>query len=564
MRLNLLDNRGASSLGFIIVWGMAASCVVAALLFEDAFFQIGGHPIAHITNSIGKISFRSEEQTTWKDANPQQEFFDGDSVATTIGSQTKIQFSKGRSIEVAEETHLMITAIKYQNDNHILINLVNGAVAATVAGKSDYTLTILSGQQAFQLNPGESVGVKKVVGEKPKVIESKKVLLSNYKKPDPPKAIQLPSTFAAAVAAASKADFKENSLALTPGAPEATPVPSTAPEKKEKPTVAAVKPKNFETKLLSPANGKVWYTHSSLENAKEEAISFQISPPTFSPTPGWTFTPAVRLISSASPFKNDPKKGLYLTAQSINQTNFKINFGKILEVAPKTKDPSQVEITSFSASGAAIAKNANDDMRSISQSSHAYRVVSLASLFQSHRPVKMSFEKLTTGPLKAGFFDAKSNLSLTNAPVIIATSNASLLAPYAASIDTGSTFGLSGLKAFEEKGIFVVKGKDIIAQLGGSLLTTELMEEIMKTMGGDFVFEGSRRSLVDLKGLSLAQAAEKLRTASAKSNQIYAVQGNQLIPLSKNFIETNDRVIRFVKGNSNALFLEKVSIIVYR
>lgn len=536
---------------FLIIWSIVSAIVVVGLIFEDRLFHLRSDPIAHIQSSIGKVSQRPDDQANWRDVTTHSQIHDGDSIATSSNSNSRIAFSQSRHIDLGENAYISITAIKHKADNHIIVHLISGAVAGHIAEESEYTLTIIAGQQTFQLAPGQSIGIKKPIGDKPTTVPVKSVI-TKHKQEAPTKPIVLPSTFATASQPSTVPILGVDNDVNRSNALEASKTSET------KTPTKATPPKIPIPSITRPANGEVWYTHLSLEELKAEKLKLSLSFEQKPTAPNWDLKCGVMLEAD---FKDLKKKNpiYYFAAKNENPNVIHIPVRDIVEYSLITTGSLQEKILNFSMRSAVIAKKGEDIYKLQSKGSQVYKIISIHDTFTSKRPLRIALQHLSQWNKSPALFQSVTKIDSNKAPIIIVAQKASSIQAFAKAIHSKNSFHFSGSSRFEDSGSYVVKQGEIVAQLGGSSLDTELATKIMAILKADFVFEGARTALVEIKDLPPREAAQRIK-AIGNLKTIYAMRGADLIPLSKNFIETNESAFSFVKSQTSVLFSEKVTI----
>ena len=115
-----------------------------------------------------------------------------------------------------------------------------------------------------------------------------------------------------------------------------------------------------------------------------------------------------------------------------------------------------------------------------------------------------------------------------------------------------------------QKGVFGVAATGIVAEYLDEFREPALSDRIRELLDHSVVFEGKQSAIYSSKGMSSTDLRAWIEKNSDSGGKVYLRSKATLVPISKDFLNQSQEVVRFVKGTSPILYLEKVSILSFK
>lgn len=558
---------------FFSVWLLLVASVIIALANQDKFFAMELHPIATLDERVGQVMARTEGLVRWREVVDHQGLYDGDRVATGGDAKSTIRFDKKRTLQLGEDTQVQITAIQ-QADGALafMITLFRGSMAAETDGTCTECPPLIlrdSGGETYNVASGKKVALVKAVGKKAKTFDPKTAwpVTSKAERPRPlidASFVKIAMTVDEAAERVKKEtedkeeqdkkdkDDKEKREKDDKDRKDKTKEKKEKDEKdkKDKEVVA----KGFEAVVTPGMNGRTLWTMEPLAALGGESLEIALDGPAQKPENA-SWRPALELSGKGAP--------VVIEGANANSSDLvvKVTVEQIRRVAAVSRTGGLAEYV-FTVRGGAIVAKDKDKQLSFSDRRAEMRIKSFGEV--GGGPVTVSLDGLKAGPGNGPWMDAKSPLTSGAAAVAVSLASGGDFGKLAPFIRGGAAAGLSR-EALGGDGIFVVRSQAVVAQIRGANAGDKATAAgVLRALGGDLVFKGSRAALYDMRGKTQTALVDWVGALLDKGKVLYILKKNKLYPVSRDFIKTNNEVAQFIDTQARAIFLEKVEILDYR
>lgn len=183
--------------------------------------------------------------------------------------------------------------------------------------------------------------------------------------------------------------------------------------------------------------------------------------------------------------------------------------------------------------------------------------------FDGLLPARLSFQNLTKPSTESGFYEPKYGASVAARYGVKVTKAEDYIALLP--LIRGDQSGAIQFKVnLNPEGVFGVASTGIVAEYLGEFREPALSDRIRGLLGHSVVFEGKQSAIYSSKGMSSAELKAWIEKNSDSGGKVYLRSKATLVPISKEFLSQSQEVVRFVKGTSPILYLEKVSILSFK
>lgn len=540
-RLLLIKSRLTTAL-FFSVWLLLLAGVIYLIWAEDQQQPREGKPIATLKLAQGQVQSRMEEVVVWSNVSVNHEFFEGDRVATGKNSKAKIEFDGGRTVEIGENSQIQITAIQSENNLSFIVTLLKGSLSAkaTKSEKKVGEFTVKAGEKHFVLaSKQDEVGIfKSNANDKVSVFTLKqdgKTIVNSPKPITEPEPELTPEPL--------KVEEKEVKVAEAPKKIEVT-----APKKQDV--------TGYECKITNISNGDIFWTEKSLKgDLVEMRLPVEVaSPKNSEPLGKWA--PLLEISPTGS--GSDANAVVMAGAEKYQSQRIFLLLDKVRTSVKQNVSDLGPELTFNLRSGAKLS-----DVKGINR-----------SFVQEARKVSLrSFNDVSDGAisiLSSGFNSQMSdiewikenkNLSGTSAPYRLDLLSKKDLSSVIPIIRRSSGLRLSRENTtFDNKGIYIVRGQQVVAELGGQKTwPADIVKKLMLFLGADFVFEGMGNAILNIKGKSSEEIFTMMNQVEG-NRYIYIFDGKKMQPVNRQFVESSPEVVKFLGSNAVAIFKDSVKL----
>ena len=118
---------------------------------------------------------------------------------------------------------------------------------------------------------------------------------------------------------------------------------------------------------------------------------------------------------------------------------------------------------------------------------------------------------------------------------------------------TTEGFRLGQKRRFTGRGIYIVRGKTILAKINGSAKSRENVLKLTKKLGGNFAYKGTGESFIG--GIL---EFRKLDRRGKLPEKIFILNGGNFIGINRGIMKDNPAVQRFLNSNSSAFFAKQI------
>jgi hypothetical protein len=573
---------------FLSVWLALVAGIVVAIFNQDKFFAVELKPIASLDEKAGSVMARSEGLVRWREAVDHQDFYDGDRVATGAESRSTVRFDASRRLQLGEDTQVQITSIQ-QADGALafMITLFRGSMAAETDGACANCPPLIlrdAGGDTYNVMSGKKIALQKTVGKKAatfdakaawplagKAVGPKPLLKANFvkiakldpaeqaaeearlKKEQEEREEQEKKDKEARDKALKDKESKDKDAKDKKDKEEKDKKDKEEKEKREREEKEKKDKENAvkgsEALLAATVNGTTLWTMEPLSGLSGATVEVPFSAPAQHPE-GWK--PALELGGGGKPvvLEGDP------ASQSFR-------FGADLaRKAGSTSRNNGIAELVFTVRGGAVVSKDKDKSQSFSAQRAEMRIKSLGEV--GGGPVTVALDGLKAAAGKGPWLDPKSALTTADAPVAVSLASGgdyAKLVPFVRGAG-GVGFGHDGIG---NDGVFVVRQQAVVAQVRGSKAADKATAGgVMRALGGEFVFKGSKAALYDMRGQTQTALVDWVGALLDKGKVLYILKKNKLYPVSRDFIKTNNEVAKFIDTQARAIFLERVDILDYR
>jgi hypothetical protein len=172
-------------------------------------------------------------------------------------------------------------------------------------------------------------------------------------------------------------------------------------------------------------------------------------------------------------------------------------------------------------------------------------------------------DQFKAGEAESPIFAPRQELKPNTAPITIRLALGQDMLKFLPYLAGAGAFGVSRDSLGNGEGIYVVKG-EVIAELKGAGVDSGVVSKVMDLLGGEFAFRGTRSALYDTRGKTQGALVDMVDALLDKGKVLYILKRNKIYPVSRDFIQTNNEVAKFIDSQAKAIFLEKVEILEYR
>jgi hypothetical protein len=183
--------------------------------------------------------------------------------------------------------------------------------------------------------------------------------------------------------------------------------------------------------------------------------------------------------------------------------------------------------------------------------------------FDGLLPARLSLQNLAKPSNESGFYEPKYGVSVAARYGVKVTKPEDFLALLP--LIRGDRSGAIEFKVnLNQKGVFGVAATGIVAEYLDEFREPALSDRIRGLLDHSVVFEGKQSAIYSSKGMSSTDLKAWIEKNSDSGGKVYLRSKATLVPISKDFLNQSQEVVRFVQGNSPILYLEKVSILSFK
>jgi hypothetical protein len=597
------------------VWGSLMVAICVALTSEDKFFATTAKPIASIADPKKNVTFRTEDDISWRPVKKRQGFFDGDRISTGPSSSATIDFGEGKKGFMGPDTIVSISSITQTEGKSYIVNLVKGAIKPVVPAKAKNQIIVTSGLNTYFVEPGQERGFAKQSSGVIRELSHKERLASAVKTSKPsatPKVFIVPQSTAKSIAnmpsvsipaLPTELKFSDRSKSrLMPkiAAAKAVEIPSfideSLPNGLENSEVKRVKievapeVKTLRAKLLPKK------PEASLTNVRPKPIAKKPVLAIVKNEPAVDFNPYVPsvvngsvadtyvLLSSLNSLGNETievglqSNKLGLPSQMIG---VQVRSGtSTRDYFADAQDISVINLRSIHLAntpkmtfggipcafiGLSPLVKGRDNSGERSQVGPEFKKIKICSLHDAkvNLPLKISIDSFAPSAEEPARIAPYRKLESTS-PISLTLTNANdYLKITRLLMNASQGFSVARARALTGTGIFTVKSGEARIQISPNDISESSVDEMMQFFNHDFTFKGDADSLYRTSGLSLDALRELVKTSDMAGKKMFIRSKGLLLPVSSEFLRERPEVGEFVQSVSSVLFTKRVSILSY-
>lgn len=566
-------------IAFMILWTPLMGLSVWWLFFQKSQNTSSGTPIARVTEQVGDIQYRQDDDILWHNAENNQYVFENDNIATGPNSYASINFGNSRTIELGPHTQIRIRPMNKVGQEFEL-DLLRGQVAARPGSENDRNvkgskkamqLRIFSGKESFALKRQAELVLKKdrdqetgnvvfangqishqgTTGTKDIKVDGEKISfvdqvhdgieIKSTPTPEPePKPVP-------------KIVIKKTPIPTPLPPPLPAPTPPPVPEKPlVEPTVALTAPREkgidfLPVMLFPPPHNIVWST-SSWRDLLERPLQLVMEPPQKKPEVAWQ--PVI-----ASSTKDQPEKRVFVLQ---GQAEFRRQFlglklDRMRERGFLRQESSEEEYQIELAAGARLK-----DENGIDEAATAPRLIrirSALSLPKSRKAgLKIRMAQLAPQSKLVPWFVTPETFKETSSLYIKGTDDLSRLQML---LQGSQGFSVeSSADEIRGKGIFIVRDLAVMGKIDGQLGGQKDLDRVRSMLKAEAIYRGSATAYIG----GLTQFKERA-LAKKLPQKIYILHDGRFIGVNRDFMKTNPTLRRFLEQKTSAFFTEPIEIL---
>lgn len=468
------------------------------------------------------VQFRGEDLILWTDAAGKQEFFEGDRVGTGKNSSAVIRFVNGAELALEGDTQIVISQKTDSSELGFLVSLVKGN--ATARGPVQFH----TGQKRINLSTvNDLLGVDRPLKGKAEVyrIIRRGKTIVNVQKPKR-EVVEAPG------------------IAVSAGVVSGGAVSSGSG-------------------IVEPQDGWTLWSTDSLEdrNSKVDLV-FQMKievPKAFfggETVPFLEFDPSDTVPGSRG-LAAGKKRLLFDLSKSQGVRDVRVPWREVRQRAI-LKNIDGLKVYEIKV-GYGLRATSNRREDAVVSQSMKVRLIGMKDV--SGIPLTVALGQFDPQPGHDKWFAQSKVAGPAHPALTVNLTDAKDLWRLAPILQGAKEFSIARSRASEKRGeLLISRDQRLVAVLAGSRASRMVSRAVRTLLGGDIVFEGSPRALLSMAALNERDLMTWAK-AHPRISTLYFAPGPDIVAISRNFMETEAEVSRFVAQKAKAVFSEPVTVV---
>ncbi len=550
------------------------------LFFQNSAGTQSGTPLARITEQVGDIQYRTDDDILWHSAEINQYVFENDNIATGPNSFASINFGNSRTIELGPQTQIRIRPVGKDGDEFEL-DLLRGQVAARPGSESDENIKggkkgmrIHSGSESFSLNRQAELVLKKGRGEgagdillalgqilregadssKTGVkVDGENVSLASQANED----LQIFNTPTPPPAAPEKKVIPKPVVKITPippPPPVMAPPPAPAPEPVkpvEDPKMALTAPRekgiDYLPVLAFPPAGAIVWSTLSWKELLSRPLQLVIEPPNKKPESVWQ-----PVIASATKEKPDERVFVLQGKDEFRRQVLGLRLDKMRDRGFLRQETSAEEYQIELAAGVRLKDD--EKMSEAATSSRIVRIRSALTMPASKSGLKVRLAQFVMQTKSVPWFLTPENFSERS---FVYIKDAADFANVQGLLPSSQGFSVEASgNEIQGRGIFIVRDHTLIGKIGGQPGSAKNMDRLRTSLRAEAIYRGAATAYIG----GLVQFKERA-VAKKLPEKVYILHDGRFIAVSRDFMKTNPTLRKFLEQKTSAFFTEPIEIL---
>lgn len=565
-------------LAFLAVWTPLMALSVWWLFFQNTSGTQSGTPLARISEQVGDIQYRPDDDILWHTAENNQYVFENDNIATGPNSYASINFGNSRTIELGPQTQIRIRPVGKDGDEFEL-DLLRGQVAARPGSESDQNvkgarkgMRIYTGSESFSLKRQAELVLKrdrgqemgdvlfalgqisrngadgsknsiKVDGENislsSQVNEGLEIIAKTETPPPPPPV---------------KKDPPKRIVRITPipPPPPIAPPPAPVPAKPvEDPKVALAAPSekgiDYLPVLAFPPPGSIVWGSMSWKEMITKPLQLVIEPPNKKPDAIWQ-----PIVASSTKERPDERVFILQGKDEFRRQVLGLKLDKMRDRGFLRQESSAEEYQIELAAGVRLKHEGTANEAATAP--RMIRIRSAQTMPASKSGIKVRLARLIMQTKSVPWFVTPDKFTESSF-VYLKDSGDFLNIQGLLPSSQGFTVEASG-NEIQGRGIFIVRDHTLVGKIGGQTGSQKSMDGLRTALRAEAIYRGSATAYIGgLTHFKERAVAKKL------PEKIYILHDGRFIGVSRDFMKTNPTLRKFLEQKTSAFFTEPIEIL---
>lgn len=515
--------------------------VVRALFFDKPGSEMKGDPVAQIVFQDGQVQFRPDNDLIWQDVENNQYLFENDNIATGENGLVIINFGNNKTLELSTNTQIRIKQLA-SDDQDFEIDLIRGNLTAlsdvNVSNEKLKTseASIRTGDKVIQVDEKASkLSISKKRGEN----DAEIAVLSGQ-------ALLIDKDKRQTLQQEAKAEAEAQ-----PVVPAPEPKPLVHPEpKKPLITLDTTRAKLYMPQIVVPTESQTIWALQPLQSAKQVKIPIYLDPPKSAPE-GKTWRPMLGAVKSGM-FEKLPTAALQWTGEPyLKRQSILVSLDELEKNDLLIRTDGDVPTLAFKLKPGVVIANPNNSGKEMSFADAKTFQVGLLGDLKGTIAFKIAGVGVDHSPNP---WLIRPKLQAPNTFDVVLQDAESI--PAISPILAGSrNFEVDKMpKGLEGEGIYLVRSHKIVGKLQGAIPEKKVIALFKKLLNCDFIYEGKAKSYIG----SLVEFRQLAKSPQGLPERIYILNNGQFIGISKDFMQKNKALQKFLDDKTSAFFSEPI------
>lgn len=551
------------------------------LFFQKSESTSSGTPLARLTEQVGDIQYRQDDEILWHNAENDQYVFENDNIATGPNSYASINFGNSRTIELGPQTQIRIRPMS-KDSQEFELDLLRGQVAARPGSENDerikgakkaMQLRIFSGNESFALKRQAELVLKKDRGQ-----QTSDVMFANgqvsHQGTDGSKDIKVDGEkISLADQIKEGLEVKQEEPAVEPEPkpvpkvvvkktpipppllppPLPPPAPTPQPEKPlVEPKIALTAPRekgiDFLPVLAFPPPRTIVWSTLSWQDLLTKPLQLVVEPPNRKPEMSWQ-----PVIASFTKEKPNERVFVLQGKDEFRRQFLGLKLDRMRERGLLRQESSEQEYQIELAAGVRLKDG--DTFNEAATAPRLIRIRSALTLPKSKKAgLKIRVAQLSAQSKSSTWFVTPETFQETSHLYLKDIQDFPRVQPL---LQGSQGFSVeSSENEIHGKGVFIVRDLSVVGKIGGRLGEQKTLNRVRSMLKAEAIYRGSATAYIG----GLTQFKERA-LAKKLPEKIYILHDGRFIGVNRDFMKTNPTLRRFLEQRTSAFFTEPVEIL---